>query len=392
MKPTRKTRWIMILTAALVFTQACGLSVGNPPPPPTLEATPVVVLPPSETPTSPIAPTETPVPDPAALCPTPDSNTSLYLSKENGFCFLYPVGFTLEPDFQRPDEALALIGPVEPGTSQERIRVTLSLANNGPADGLDSSGYARRWFELNAAGSGVEYSEAAASIGGRNAVVVDNIPGYGTHRGAFIVVDGIKYQIQQIPVPGDIPALDEATNQVWNTVTGSLVFFPPENDRVAVRAADVCPTAGADTQVYQSDQDGYCFLYPSGFEANPEFPGQVVGGPVILNAEGFGEVRTSLTLGTFGTFLGQTPREVLEPRGETIDTLEDATIGGNPAVVFRSTAGPWASKQAMILVNGNAYTIVAQPFEPESYPAGMPYLDQLWGVVTGSLRFFDRFR
>ena len=270
--------------------------------------------------------------------------------------------------------------------------MTLSLAYNGPADGLDSSGYARRWFELNTAGSGVAYSEAAASIGGQSAVVLNNIPGYGTQRGAFLIAHGIKYQILLMPVPGDIPALDESTNQVWNTVTSSLVFFPPENEHVVVRAADVCPTAGADTRLYQNDQDGYCFLIPAGFDLNPDFTGQVLGGPVILTAEGFGEVRTSLTLGTFGTFPGKTPREVLEPRAETIDLLVDATIGGHPAVIFRNRAGPWASKQVMILVGDFAYTIVAQPFEPERYPAGIPYLNQLWGGVTGSLAFFDRFR
>jgi hypothetical protein len=390
MKPTRKSTWILILTAVLIFTQACAMLAVDPSPTPPVEAT--IPVPPAESPTTEPAPSETPVPDPAASCPTPSSSSSLYLSRENGFCFLYPVGFSLEPDSQRPDEAVTLIGPVEPGTSMERIRVTLHLAYNGPADGLDSSGYAQRWFELYTAGSGISYSPAAASIGGQAAVILNNIPGYITQRGAFLVANGIKYQILLLPLPGDIPALDEPTNQVWDTVTSTLVFFPPENDRVARRAADVCPAPGADTRLYQSDMDGYCFLYPAGFEPTADFPGQIAGGPVVLNDESFGDVRTSLTMGTFGSFPGQTPREVLGPRSDTIDSLEDASFGGHPAVIFRSTAGPWASKQAMILVDGFAYTIVAQPFEPERYPAGMPYLNQLWDVVTGSLAFFDPFR
>ena len=44
------------------------------------------------------------------------------------------------------------------------------------------------------------------------------------------------------------------------------------------------------------------------------------------------------------------------------------------------------------MVDGFAYTIVAQPFEPEAYPDGMPYLNQVWDTVTGSLAFFDPFR
>ncbi len=258
---------------------------------------------------------------------------------------------------------------------------------------MDSSAYARRWFDMYNSGSGVEYQEAAASIGGQSGVVLNNIPAYGgTQRGAFLVANGIKYQIMLQPVPGEISALDDAVNQVWDAVSNTLVFFPPENQRVVVRAADVCPTPGADTRLYQNDMDGYCFLYPTGFDLTADFPGQVVGGPVILNERGFGDVRTSLTLGTFGVFPGKTPREVSATFAENIDTIEDATIGGSPAIIFRNTAGPWASKQALILVRDNAYTIVAQPYEPERYPAGIPYLDQVWGVVTSSLGFFDRFR
>ncbi len=87
----------------------------------------------------------------------------------------------------------------------------------------------------------------------------------------------------------------------------------------------------------------------------------------------------------------ESPVELLEPRMDTIEpgSIEEVIIGGNRAVIFRNTAGPWASRQAMILVDGFIYTIVAQPFEPVRYPDGMPLLDRLWETVTESLVFFD---
>ncbi len=134
MKTKPNTTWMLILITALILLQACALSVD--PTPTLIPPTEVIAPPPSETPTTAPTPTLTPTPDPTAQCPTPNATSSLYLSKENGFCFLYPIGFTLQPDSQRPNEALILLGPVEPGTSQERLRVTLNLAYNGPADGL----------------------------------------------------------------------------------------------------------------------------------------------------------------------------------------------------------------------------------------------------------------
>ncbi len=392
MKPKPNAAWLPILSTVLLATMACSLvavqtatPAPTPPPQATAPAGPV----PTDT-RAPIA--DTPVPDPAAACPTPSEGSSLYVSRENGFCFLYPLGFTLQPDFTRPEEALSLIGPREPGDSIEPISVLLGLAYNGPADGLDAAAYAERWLSLYAEGEPRPGPASPAMIAGQPAVVISNLPGFATQRAAFLIANGIKYSLTLMPEPETFPALAEPANRAWNMLVDSLVFFPPENTRSVVRAADVCPAPAGDARLYRNDKDGYCFLYPAGFELNPTFPGQVVGGPVVLTDPSFGEVRTSLTLGTFGTFPGLTPRQVLEPRAGLIDSVEDTTLGGFPAAVFRNSQGPWASKQAMILVDGSAYTIVAQPFEPEAYPAGMPYLDQLWNTVTASLAFFDPFR
>ena len=42
--------------------------------------------------------TATPALDVSSLCPTETEGATLYVSTENGVCFLYPAGFEIEPD------------------------------------------------------------------------------------------------------------------------------------------------------------------------------------------------------------------------------------------------------------------------------------------------------
>jgi hypothetical protein len=308
---------------------------------------------------------------------------------------LYPDDFTMQPDVQRPDEVLFLLGPRETDKpkTQEEIAAVLTVAYNGPADGLDSAGYARKWYDLYRAAEGAPYDDQQATVGGLPAVVLSNLPGFAAQRSAFVVANGIKYQITLSPQPEDMPELAEATGRAWGIVTGSIFFFPPQNQRPVIRAEQVCPKESGDLRLYSDQVNGYCFLYPADFAPDPAFPGMVKGGPVLGQWEA-GDIITYVALGTLGHFEGQTPRQVLEPRMDQIDaaSVQDATIGGYPAVTFRSLQGPWPSRQAMIVVDGDVYTIVGEPWDPQRYPDGVPYLDRLWETVTGSLAFFDPWR
>jgi hypothetical protein len=190
-----------------------------------------------------------------------------------------------------------------------------------------------------------------------------------------------------------MPELAEAASLGWDTVTASIVFFPPQNQREVRRPEEVCPQESAEMRLYRDDVNGYCFLYPADFAPDPEFPGMIKGGPVLGQWEA-GDIRTYVAAGTFGHFADQTPRQVLEPRMDLIDasSVQDASIGGYPAVTFRSFQGPWPSRQAIIVVDGSVYTLVGEPWDPDKYPDGIPYLDRLWEAVTSSMAFFNPWR
>ena len=77
----------------------------------------------------------------------------------------------------------------------------------------------------------------------------------------------------------------------------------------------------------------------------------VLRGAALDTLADFGEVRTSITLVTFGKAAGKAPREVIQPHLDLIDsaTIMDMTIGGYPAVVYRNPQSPWASRVAYIV-------------------------------------------
>jgi len=393
-------RWSLLAGMLVLSACAPGSSFQDPTAVPDEPETPPASPIPSEwvptatiQPTSSVEPTATPIPDAAAGCPTPSDDSLLYISLENGYCFLYPASFEQNTSLEQGYDRVVFLSPLVESNAMQTLRVFLTVETNGPADELDSFQYALKWIEWFA--PGLEPERETGFIGGQPAVLFYDLPAYGPgEQSAFVIANGFKYRITLSPQEGDVPELDEQAQKAWDRLTSTIVFFEPQSERSYVRPEDVCPQGDTDFKLYTHLTDGYCLLYPADFEQTPDFPGQFVGGPVLEAGTAWGDVRASLTVGTFGYYPDQSVLQVMEPRSDVIDTtsIVETTIAGYPAVIFREPRGPWASRQAMISVEGFVYTLVHQPWEPGRYPAGMPYLDRIWETVTGSLAFFDPWR
>ncbi len=332
----------------------------------------------------------TTVVDPTAACPAAGEGTVQFISREDGFCLIYP-SFLSVPEAGIFTESLALIGPPADPNAMESAVVFVTVAYNGPAEGMTSLDYARQWRELYGGEMASEPMET--TIGGVPAAVIDNaMEGMFSQRRGFVVVGDARYTLSLLPQPGDVPALVAQSNQAWDTIAGSLVFFPPEVPRQVVKPDDVCPTATADALVHIDLELGVCMLYPASFELDTRFSSGFVGGPVVGELEGIGPIRPNLVVGPWGPVVeGQTPRDVIEPRLPFVDpaSLQDIVIGGAPAVTFLDLNGAVISRQALIVARGQSYTILVQPYDPQQYPDAIPYADQVWNTVTGSMAFFD---
>lgn len=385
----------LILLLCLMLGVGCAAPAPSPPPVPVQpdatasaqEAAPTPVLPTPE----PLAATATPALDLAAICPDETEGAARYASPDNGFCMLYPPGLELRADQIRPDTVIHLAGSLADPNAIETVRVNLSIAYNGPADGLDSAQYAATWLERNL--PGMDLPQEPATIGGHPAVIVQDLPSMVAQRVAFVVANGHKYQIGLQPQPQNVPQLEQEATLAWETVTQSIVFFPPQAERPVVRAEDVCPAETADTRRVVDQVGGYCLLYPADFESSPTLPGALVGGPELGPFEGFDSVRASLTVGTYDTS-GQTLEQLLQPMSDQIDptSVVSTTIGGHPAVVYDFTGGPWRQRNALIWVDGSIYTFVAQPWDPDRFPQALPDVERIWRTASETIAFFDKWR
>lgn len=350
------------------------------------------VIAPTDLPTQPVASATvppTPLPaDPTAQCPTPGAGQALYVSRENGYCFLYPATFSAQPDFLRPAQAVELNGPTLT-QGLDTVAVHLTVAATGPADGLDSQGYVEKW--LAAYRLGPNLTVQPLTLNGQTAALIDNLPGgMFAQTQAFVVANGFKYQVILSPRPEDIPQLAEAAGQAWDLMMQSLTLFPPTTPVPLARPDEICPTAGADTKLLVDEAQGYCLLYPADFELSPDFPGEIIGGPVLKDTQDWGKVRTSLTLAGYD----QPPDQLQQPTlPEQIDpsTVQTTTIGGGQAVIYDFIGGPWRQRTADILINGSRYTLVG-PWDAEMFPQGVADAQRLWDTVLNSVVFFEKWR
>lgn len=402
------TKRLPVLLAGLLLLAACGVSLPDQPQPqvetpaeipaetPALDAATVPTAAPADGATTTDTPAETPaavaVSDPASACPAATEGTALYVSRENGFCFLYPSDLQLRPDSRFPQDAVQLVGaPLDPN-AMESIALNLGVTYNGLADGLDSAGYAAAWLVRNV--ESLELPQTPVTIGGYDAVMVEDVPGYSNQRAAVLVANDAKYQLTLLPQPQDVPELAEAATEAWDTVTQSMVFFAPQRTDTVVRAADVCPQAMADTELLIDEVGGYCFLYPTGFAVDTFNPVTLVGGPELGPFGDFHSLRASLTVGGAYPLADMTPEQVLQPGPENNDlnSVVDTTLAGYPAVTYDFVVGPWRQRNAAVVVDDRYYTFVIQPWDPDLFPQALPDVERLWNTVSQSIAFFEPWR
>ena len=380
---------VLFLLALSLMLSACGqLVLQGQVIAPTERPMPTAGVATNPAPAASVSPTS-PTANPTAQCPTPGEGQALYVSRENGYCFLYPSAFSAQPDLMRPGQAVDLNGPgITQG--QDRAVLHLGVAANGPADGLDSQGYAEKW--RTAYRMDPSLTIQSLNLNGQAAALIDNLPGgMFNQRQAFVVANGFKYQVTLSPRPEDVPQLAEEAGQAWGLMVQSLRLFPPATPLPLARPDVVCPKAGADTKLWVNEAQGFCLLYPADFELSPDSPGEIIGGPVLKDTTDWGKVRTSLTLAGYDQPPSQLQKPAPPEANVDLSTVQTTTVGGGPAVIYDFVGAPWRQRTADILANGSRYTMVG-PWDAKMFPQGVADAQRLWDTVIKSIVFFDKWR
>ena len=340
--------------------------------------------------------TAQPPADPSTICPKAGDGTTLYVSQEDGFCFLYPSTMKGGSTLQQGGQVAGFSGPSLDPKSPEPVSAHFEVAYNGPADVSTSADYAAKWHDAYGAGSS---SPVQTTVAGQPAMMIPDVPGMMVQQVAFVVANGQKYTITSIS-PTMFAELKPQVDKAWSTVTGSIVFFTPTNIPKVVRPDDVCPKPTGITKLLVDLAEGVCMLYPTTFEINAQYAagrGWFDGGPVLGQSPG-GPVRANLTISSPGPADGQTPRQLFQQRlvNKVVSKIDDAgakdvTINGFPAIVWTEGA-PIGSRQAIIVANDTVYTIVNQPYNDPNYPTALSDVELVWKAVTESVAFFSIWR
>jgi hypothetical protein len=389
---------ILFISLAVIILPLAGCGSDSQPtatpPPATVEP---ATSQPTETqqPTATAEPTNTSV-SPPPECPEAGDGAALYVSEENGYCFLYPDQFAYSADWPSYQPGIVTLTAPQHDPAESTYFFIQVMYVGQAVEVEDAQSYADIWQAVHNR-PGVVLSTEAVTVGGQPAVMIPDLRGGFVaddpylDRTTFVVVGGQKYRIAMQHGIGWSRAFESEAQSTWEMVTGTLVFFPPAAVQETVTAEAVCPQSGDDTRLAVNQSSGFCYLYPADFEPSPDVTYGFTTGSVLDMVEGM-EVRPVFVVGTSGVADNLTLDEVAAQYAEDY-VMQETVIGGRPAVTYLdSSAVPGPLRTGHVLANGLVYTIWASPYDLDRYPEAVANLDRIWEMAAGSMAFFSPFR
>ncbi|MFO7662178.1 MAG: hypothetical protein R6X18_06240 [Chloroflexota bacterium] len=147
-------------------------------------------------------------------CPTPQEGTLLFTYADQGYCLLYPS--THVPVDLGGTETVFVVGDIMNHTDP---RVTVNVTD---AAGVSTEDAAARIL----ADFGLPDTNppTSATLGGREALVLDNMPGQDINRRVVAVHNGRVYDLTFLPIGPDYGEIGEQTEEFYNLVLNSFTF------------------------------------------------------------------------------------------------------------------------------------------------------------------------
>lgn len=150
-------------------------------------------------------------------CPQDAQGMQFFADEANGFCLLVPDGFTIT----RPDDSEVAAFAGTPGAASGSTPLGYIIV--GDAQGKTAAEIAAPVIDQ-AKGLGMKVEPTDITLGGEQAVMVDNLPGQDVTRKVFVVHGGTKYELSFTPSD---PNLDTypAVKSLYDAVIGSFAFL-----------------------------------------------------------------------------------------------------------------------------------------------------------------------
>lgn len=155
----------------------------------------------------------------AAGCPEPAAGTSLLQNPEHGYCLLYPATYTVEKPNE--NETVLVVGSLL-NVADPRVHIEVSEAAGRAAAEVAGQ------LEAEASIPGLEVKRSSVTIGGEEAIVLDNLPGQDINRRVLLVHEGRLYNLMFAPASSDAGEVYERMEELYSLIVSSFTFLPQE--------------------------------------------------------------------------------------------------------------------------------------------------------------------
>lgn len=149
-------------------------------------------------------------------CPEPQEGKALFTNEPQGYCMLYPD--THKPVEVSEAETVFVVGDLM-NVSEPRVMVNVT-----DAAGETTEEAANRILAVFGLPEG--NTPGTATIGGEEAVVLDNMPGQDINRRVIVVHNDRLYDLTFLPIGPDYGDVGQRTEELYQLVMDSFTFLP----------------------------------------------------------------------------------------------------------------------------------------------------------------------
>jgi hypothetical protein len=152
----------------------------------------------------------------SGACPEPAAGTQLLENEEHGYCLLYPTGYQVEQPNE--DETILVVGSLM-NVEDPRVHIEVSEAGDRTAE------EAADQVEADYAVPGLEVERSSATVGGEEAIVLDNLSGQDINRRVVFVHAGRLYDLMFAPASEDAGQVYQRMEELYDMVINSFTFL-----------------------------------------------------------------------------------------------------------------------------------------------------------------------
>ena len=194
-------------------------------------------------------------------CPSEGTDLKLFTNADDGYCLLYPAEDTATPPYLIIINPNGMPGDV-PGDAW--VQISAEGASGRTAEQVADE-------QIAAAGAGFNITRDQIVMDGKQAVVVDGLPGPDSWRKVFIVANDHLYTLFFLPWAPNTDGFSQL-EKLYSTVISSFHFLPP------------APVTETTWKTYTNAEVGFSIQYPSNWQEK-DLPDEVAGTRhhIILN-------------------------------------------------------------------------------------------------------------